>query len=117
MQNALFYTIFLLIFSILGQVWLPWWVIMAAGFVSALLFMGNIFKAFIIAFLILGLEWFLILYYFNMENDFILATKIAELFQLNNVNLLFLISSLLAGIATAFSAATGATLHGMLFKK
>ncbi|MEX0812294.1 MAG: hypothetical protein WD048_08760 [Chitinophagales bacterium] len=113
---VLIFASFLFIFTTLGQLWLPWWIIMLIAFVSGSLFLGNALKAFIIAFFVITLEWLVLAYLINQKNDFILAQKMTELFQLNNVHLLLIVSAVIAGIAAAFSAASGALLRGIVRK-
>jgi hypothetical protein len=109
----LIFASFILIFSILGQMWLPWWILMVVSALAGLLFMHNALLAFITAFVLIAGQWFVYAYWINSKNEFILANKIATLFQLDSSLLLILVASLLAGLAAAFSASSGALLRGL----
>jgi hypothetical protein len=113
----LIFASFLLIFSILGQVWLPWWILMIVSALAGLLFMSNALLAFITAFILIAGEWFVYTYWINQNNDFILADKIATLFQLENALLLILVASVVAGLAAAFAASSGTLLRSVFQEK
>lgn len=113
-NNILPFAIFLLVISILGQIWLPWWILMLASALSAILFLSNALKAFSVAFLVIFLEWLVYAYWLNSKNEFIMADKIAQLFKLESALVLMLISSAIAGLAAAFSAASGALLRSLI---
>lgn len=114
---TLIFASFLLIFSVLGQMWLPWWILMLVSALGALLFMNNALLAFGVAFATIAIEWFLYAYLINKGNDFIMADKIATLFQLDSSILLMVVAALVAGLAAAFSASSGALLRSMVSGK
>lgn len=116
-NQTIVFASFLLIFSILGQIWLPWWILMLVSALAGFLFMRSPIRAFGLAFIIICLEWFLYAYFIHHSNDFILADKIATLFKLDNSLLLLLIAALLAGFAAASAAVSGTLLRNLFRKK
>lgn len=115
-SKLLVFALFLLLLSIPAQVWLPWWSIMALSALGALLFTSKALSAFTIAFFIITAEWLIYSWWINQNNDFIMANRIAQLFQLNGGLILLLVSALIAGIAAGFAATSGALLRGVFSK-
>ena len=87
---------------------LPWWSIMLASFITAILFRLKKSAVFFIPFLAITLLWIVNAYWLSSTNDFILSQKISELLKLGeNAYVLILISGLVGGIAAGIAAIFG----------
>lgn len=92
---------------LLSQV-LPWWSIMLASFITAILFRLKRGAVFIVPFLAITVYWVIYTYWLSSSNDFTLSKKIAELLPLNgNAYLLILVTGLIGGLAAGVSAVFG----------
>ncbi len=87
---------------------LPWWSIMLASFITAILFRLKKSAVFFIPFLAIALLWVVHTYWLSSANDFTLSKKIATLLPLEgNAYLLILITGLVGGLAAGVSAIFG----------
>ena len=93
---------------------LPWWGIMLAALLSAFFIPLKKAAIFFIPFLAIFLYWGVYCFVLGSSNDFILAKKIALLFQLNgNPYLLIILTGALGGIAAGVSAWLGKELRNL----
>ena len=103
-----------LLFAALFSMTLPWWGIMLAALLSAFLFPLKKAAVFFVPFLAVFLFWGVYCFVLGSSNDFILAKKIALLFQLNgNPYLLIVLTGVVGGIAAGVSAWLGKELHAL----
>ena len=95
-----------------GGLWLPWWGIAVAGFISAVLIAQSPGKAFLGAFTGLFLLWSLLAWWIDIQNQGILSHKIALILPLNgNSYLLILATAIVGGLVSGLGAVTGSLLR------
>ncbi|NNL82022.1 MAG: hypothetical protein HKP28_01440 [Winogradskyella sp.] len=84
---------------------LPWWSVMVAAFISALLVPLKKAAVFVVPFFTILIFWAIYAYVLGSSNDFILAKKVASLLPLNgNAYLLILVASILGGLAAGLAS-------------
>ncbi|NRA93540.1 MAG: hypothetical protein HRU26_12825 [Psychroserpens sp.] len=106
-KNLINFIATLVIAVLLSQV-LPWWSIMLASFITAIIFSLKKSAVFWVPFLAIALFWMVYAYWLGSTNEFILSKKIAVLLPLSgNTTLLILITGLIGGIASGISAVFG----------
>ena len=106
-KNLINFIATIIIALLLSQV-LPWWSVMLAGFITAILFSLKKSAVFFIPFLAIALFWMVYAFWLSNANDFILSKKIAVLLPLQgNPYLLILVTGLIGGIATGIAAIFG----------
>lgn len=97
-----------LVLALAFSVFLPWWSVMLAAFVSAVLFSSNGLKVFLIPFLAVFLFWTGYAFTLANGNEFTLAKKIAILLPLDgNPFLLILVTGVVGGFAGGIAAIFG----------
>ncbi len=97
-----------IILALLLSLFLPWWSVMVAGFVTGLFFALRKVWVFIIPFLAILLFWSIYALVLSNGNDFILAKKIAVLLPLGgNPYLLILTTGIVGGLAAGIAAVLG----------
>ena len=84
--------------SFVSGLYLPWWSIAIAAFISVLLIPLGSGKAFLAGFLGVFLLWFVLALWIDVKNQHILSKKIAEIFPLGG-------SSIAIVLVTAFIGA------------
>ncbi len=108
-------TVFL---AIILSLFLPWWSVMIAGFISALFFSLSKASVFFVPFLAILLFWSLYAFVVSANNDFILAQKIAVLLPLSgNPYLLILVTGLIGGLAAGIAAIFGKQCNVVFVKR
>ena len=108
MNNKILNFVATLVFAALLSVFMPWWSVMIAGFLSALLFPLKRVSVYLIPFTAILLYWAIYALALSSANDYILANKISELLQLGgNPYVLVLFSGLVGGIAAGIAAVFG----------
>ena len=97
-----------IIITILLSQFLPWWSVMVAAFITALLFSLKKSAIFFVPFMAIALLWITHSFWLSNMNDFILSNKIAILFPLNgNAYFLILLTGIIGGIAAGIAAIFG----------
>lgn len=97
-----------LIIAIILSLFLPWWHVMVAGFVSSLFFSVHRAAVFFIPFLAVFLFWIAYALWLSNRNDFILAKKIAVLLPLGGSSFaLLLVTGFIGGVAAGTAALLG----------
>ena len=87
------------------SVFLPWWSIMLASFISSLLISLEKIMVFLIPFFAVFIYWAVYSYLLSSSNDFILARKISELVNIGgSPYLLIIFSAAIGGISSGASA-------------
>ena len=98
--------------SFIAGLYLPWWGIVIAAFLSALLIYQNAGSAFLSGFLGLFLLWSGLSFWIDAKNESIFSAKIGALLGIgNNPFLLILITGLVGGLVAGFAAMTGSFLR------
>ena len=114
-QKSLNFIVTIVLAIILSQ-FLPWWSVMIAGFVSAVLIPLKKASVFFIPFVAVLLFWAVYAFSLSSANDYILAKKIAVLLPLGgNEYLLILVTGIIGGVSAGISAIFGKQLS-LLFK-
>jgi hypothetical protein len=103
--------------ALLLSLYLPWWSVMVAGFVSALFFSLKKAAVFFVPFLAVFCFWAIYAFIVSSANDFTLAKKIAVLLPLGgNPYVLILVTGLVGGLASGVAAVFGKQLVGLVRK-
>jgi hypothetical protein len=97
-----------LIIAFILSLFLPWWSIMLAAFLTAFLMPLKKAAVFIVPFLSVALLWIIQSWILSSTNDYILAKKIATLLPLGgNPFVLMLVSGIIGGLAAGIAAVFG----------
>jgi hypothetical protein len=97
-----------LLLALTLSIFLPWWSVMLAAFVSAVLFSLNGWKVFFIPFVAVFLFWTGYAFLLSNDNNFTLAKKIAILLPLDgNPYLLILVTGIMGGFAAGIAGIFG----------
>jgi len=116
-KNIINFIATIIIALILSQ-FLPWWSVMVASYLTALIFSLKKTAVFLVPFLAILSFWALYSFWLSSANDFILAKKIAVLLPLKgNAYLLILVTGIIGGIAAGFSAIFGKRCSLLIAKK
>lgn len=116
-NNSINFIITIVLAIILSQ-FLPWWSVMVASFISALLLPLKKTLVFFIPFLAIALFWMVYSWSLSSTNDFILAKKIGVLLTIgDNAYLLILVTGIIGGLAAGVSALFGKQLSLVLKSK
>jgi len=92
---------------LLSQV-LPWWSVMIASFIAAILFSLKKSAVFFVPFLAIAVLWMIHAFWLSTTNDFTLSKKIAVLLPLGgSPYLLILVTGIVGGLAAGVSAIFG----------
>ena len=106
-----------IILAYILSLFMPWWSVMLAAFITSIFISLKKAAVFFMPFLAVTLLWIIHAYYLSANNDFTLAKKIAVLLPLNgNPYLLLLVTGIIGGIAAGVSAILGKQ-SALLFKK
>lgn len=107
-------TIFL---GLVLSLFLPWWAIMVAAFLSGAIVRLRNVAAFFVPFSAIALLWIVNAWLLSGTNDFTLAKKIAVLLPLGgNVALLLLVTGIIGGLAAGIAGLFGNQCRAMLAK-
>jgi hypothetical protein len=102
--NFIATTILAFIFSL----FLPWWSVMLAGFLTALLIPLKRASVFMAPFLAILVFWVIYAFVMSNGNDFTLAKRIAVLLPLGgNAYVLMLVTGIVGGLAAGIAAVFG----------
>lgn len=97
-----------LVLAMVFSLFLPWWSVMLAAFITAVLLSLKGAAVFFIPFLAVFSFWTGYAFILTNANDFTLAKKIAVLFPLDgNVYLLILITGIVGGLAAGVAGIFG----------
>jgi len=95
-----------------GSLWLPWWWIAFAGFISGVMIAQSPGKAFLGGFTGIFLLWSLLAWWIDIQNKGILSHKIALIFPLSgNSFLLILVTAIVGGLVSGLGSVTGSLLR------
>ena len=98
--------------SFVAGLYLPWWSIAIAAFLTALLIHQRGFRAFLSGFLGVFLLWGFLCWWWDMKNGALLSKKIAALFQLGTSSiLLIIVTAFIGALVGGFAAMSGSYLR------
>ena len=107
-----------LVLAVLLSFVLPWWAVMLAALISALLVPLKKASVFFIPFLAIFLFWGVYCFVLSSANDFTLARKISLLLQLGgNPHALIILTGILGGLAAGISGILGNQVHAFVKNK
>lgn len=105
-----------IILAIILSIFIPWYSVMAAAFLSGAIVSLKKAATFIVPFLAIALLWIINAWLLSAPNDFVLAQQIATLLPLEgNVTLLLLVTGLIGGIAGGLSGVFGNQVRAVFF--
>ncbi len=98
--------------SFISGLFLPWWGIAVASFITALVVYQKAGFAFLSAFFGLFLLWGSLAFWIDTKNESILSMRVAELLKIgNNSFLLILITGMIGGLIGGIAALPGSFLR------
>ena len=105
-------TILTALLSFVAGLYLPWWSIAIAAFVSVLLIPLRSSKAFLAGFLGVFILWFVLALWIDVKNQGILSRKVAEIFPLAGSSfLIILVTAIVGAVVGGFAALSGSYLR------
>ena len=108
MKKNLINFIATIIIALLLSMVLPWWSVMLASFLTAILFSLRKSAVFFVPFFAIALFWMVYAFWLSNANDFTLSKKIAVLLPLEgNPYLLILVTGIVGGLAAGIAAILG----------
>jgi len=94
--------------SFVGGLYLPWWSIAIAAFISVLLIPLASSRAFLAGFVGVFLLWFLLALWIDIKNQHILSVKIAEIFPLGGSSFaIILVTAVIGALVGGLGALSG----------
>jgi len=108
--------IIIAISALILQLFLPWWSIAIAGFISGVFFIQKPGKAFLNGFFGIFALWSAVSLYIYIVNEGLLAERLADLFSLPHGLLVVLLTGLIGGICGGLSAITGNYFKALFLK-
>lgn len=100
-----FFTISLGLFSLLLQLWFPWWILVVISWLLGYIAIPK--KSFLIGFLSNAAVWFGYSFLIDLRNHSLLSEKVAEMTGLHYVTILILILSVVAGFMGGLACMSG----------
>jgi len=98
--------------AFVSGLYMPWWSIAIAAFLTALLVHQRGAKAFLSGFIGIFILWAFLAWWIDMKNEGILSKKLAELFHLGTSSLLLiLVTALVGALVGGFAAMSGSYLR------
>lgn len=98
--------------SFVGGLYLPWWSVAIAAFISVLLIPLTSGRAFLTGFAGVFLLWFLLAWWIDVKNQHILSKKIAEIFPLGGSSMaIILITAFIGALVGGLGALSGSYLR------
>jgi len=92
--------------------YLPWWSIAIAAFISTLLIPMRAMKGFLSGFFGVFILWALLAWWIDLKNQGILSKKVAEIFPLGgSAFLLILVTAFIGALVGGFAAMSGSYLR------
>lgn len=92
--------------------YLPWWSVAIAAFVSVLLIPLRSSRAFLAGFLGVFILWFLLALWIDVKNQGTLSRKVAEIFPLAGSSfLIILVTAVIGAVIGGFAALSGSYLR------
>ncbi len=108
MKNQFLNFITTIIIAFTFSLFMPWWSVMLAAFIAALIFPLKRAAVFFVPFVAILAFWCIQAFSLANGNDFVLAKKIAVLFPLGgNEYLLLLVTGIVGGLAAGVAGIFG----------
>jgi len=103
--------------SFVSGIYLPWWSIAIAAFISVLLVPLSGGKAFLAGFLGVFILWALLAWWIDIKNEHVLSRKVAEIFPLGGSSFaIILVTAFIGGLVGGFAGMSGSYLRGQAAK-
>lgn len=109
-MNFLKQLFFTLALCFILQYFLPWWTLALGAFVGGYVFGNNGWVSFLSGLLAVGLLWFSMAFFIDMQTQSVLTEKVARIFPTKTPALLFLLTAIIGGLPAGFAALTGSFL-------
>lgn len=91
--------------SFVGGLYLPWWSIAIAAFISILLIPLTGGKAFLAGFFGVFILWAFLAWWIDMKNEHVLSKKVAEIFPLGGSSIaIILVTAFVGALVGGFAA-------------
>ncbi|WP_028787564.1 hypothetical protein [Terrimonas ferruginea] len=90
-----------------GGLYFDWWIIAPAAFITAVLVRQRPGMAFLAGFLAVFLLWAGLSYWIDVQNQHILATRIAKLMGVGSPFMLVIVTGLVGGLVGGLAALSG----------
>ena len=98
--------------SFVAGLYLPWWSVAIAAFISVLLIPLRSSRAFLAGFLGVFILWFLLALWIDVKNQGILSRKVAQIFPLAGSSfLIILVTAIIGAVVGGFAALSGSYLR------
>lgn len=111
-MKTVVFTFLMALLCFVSCLYLPWWSIAVVAFVLAVVFEQNALVSFSCAFGAVFLLWFGISFYLSVNNEHILANRVAMLIiKKESPWLLMLLTACLGGVVAGLAAITGSFFH------
>lgn len=108
MKSAISNFILTIVLAFVLSLFLPWWSIMLAAFISSAIVRLRKASAFFVPFLAIAVFWIIYAWSLSSANDFILAKKVAVLLYLGgNAIALVLVTGVVGGLAAGVAGVFG----------
>ncbi|WP_456459552.1 hypothetical protein [Reichenbachiella sp.] len=95
----------------------PWWLAIIAAALVAFFMPGNNFNAFLSGFMGVGLVWMVMAWKVDVETNSIMSNKMVQIFPVDDVSMLIIITAIIGGMAGALGAFTGNSFRQIFVKK
>lgn len=107
-----------IILGVILSLFLPWWAVMLAAFLSGAIVRLRNVAAFFVPFGAIALLWIVNAWMLSSANDYTLASKIAVLLPLEgNVVLLILVTGVIGGLAAGIAGLFGNQCQAIMAKE
>ncbi|KYG74180.1 hypothetical protein AWW68_16150 [Roseivirga spongicola] len=107
-----------IILGVILSLFLPWWAVMLAAFLSGAIVRLRNVAAFFVPFGAIALLWIVNAWMLSSANDYTLASKIAVLLPLEgNVVLLILVTGVIGGLAAGIAGLFGNQCRAIMAKE
>tara|TARA_B100001057_G_scaffold117986_1_gene116558 strand:- start:15824 stop:16201 length:378 start_codon:yes stop_codon:yes gene_type:complete len=90
---------------------LPWWTIIIIPFILGCLFDDNYLSHFLSGFIGTGVAWIFIILSIDFNTQSILSEKIIKILEVDSVNYIIILISVVGGIVSGLGMITGYTLR------
>lgn len=95
----------------------PWWSLAFCAIIIGFLIPGHLFNSFISGFLGAGAVWFFLAWRIDNETNSVLSSKMVQLFPVDDVFYLILLSGLIGALVSGFGMITGSSFRQIFVKK
>jgi hypothetical protein len=98
--------------ALVGGLYLPWWSIALAGFLTLLLVPMTSLRSFLAGFLGIFLLWAILAWWIDMKNEHILSRKVAAIFPLGgSAAAIILVTAFVGGLVGGLAGLTASFLR------